>query len=346
MILLVSNKKMTVCKKIPELNHVLAVDFFEEIVPLQQPVVIRDFAEHWPLVDAAKKSSEDFAAYLNRFYTGKKVNVLLGHPAIKGRFFYTDDMQGVNFIRGDERLDLFLGRLLELVDREVYPAISVQNALLNHVLPGLIDENTSDFFPNVEPGLWLGNQATVSTHYDGSDNLACVVAGRRRFTLFSPEQTANLYPGSLNFTPAGAPVSLVSLHEPDFDRYPLFKTALDNAWSAELNPGDAIFIPMLWWHNVESLEKVNGLMNYWWNGSVVKNATPTPIDSLSMAILAMRELSPIQRNAWRAMFDHYLFKQGVDPVSYIPDHSLHVLGDLSPDDIQNIKNYLIEKLKQ
>lgn len=338
---------MTDYKNIPEYKNLSAIQFFEEIVPLQKPVVIRGFAEPWPLVNAAKRSPQDFAEYLIRFYTGKKASILLGHPDIKGRFFYNDDMTGLNYIKGDERLDLFLGRLLELATKEIFPAVSIQNLILNDILPGLADENASDFFPDVMPRLWIGNQATVCAHYDGSDNVACVVAGRRRFILFPPEQVANLYPGSLNFTPAGAPVSLVNLHNPDFERYPLFKTALENAYSAELYPGDAIFIPMLWWHHVDSLEKVNALMNYWWNGSAAKEVIqPTPLDSLNMAMLAMRKLTPIQRNAWRAMFDHYLFKQGVDPASYIPEHCQYAIGEITPHTERTLKDHVIERLKK
>ena len=338
---------MTDYKNIPEYKNLSAKQFFEEIVPLQQPIVIRGFAEHWPLVNAAKKTPQDFASYLMRFYTDKKASILVGHPDIKGRFFYNDDMTDLNYIKGDERLDLFLGRLLELMSKEIYPAISIQNLVLSEILPGLVDDNKSDFFPDVAPRLWVGNQTTVCAHYDGSDNVACVVAGRRKFILFPPAQVANLYPGSINFTPAGAPVSLVDLHKPDFDRYPRFKTALENAYSAELLPGDAIFIPMLWWHHVDSLEKVNGLMNYWWNGSAAKEVIqPTPLDSLNMAMLAMRKLTPIQRNAWRAMFDHYLFKQGVDPASYIPEHCQYAIGEITPHAERTIKDHVIERLKK
>ena len=338
---------MTTFKQISEYRKLSGPQFFEDIAPEQQPVVIRDFAQHWPLVAAAQKSPQDFAAFLLRFYTGKKARIFVAPPAANKRFYYNDDMTDVNYISGEERVDLFLGRLLELIDREIYPAISMQNSLPSEILPGLSEENKSDFFPDVEPRLWVGNEGIVSAHYDGADNIACVVAGRRRFVLFPPDQIGNLYPGPLNFTPAGAPTSMVNLNHPDFERYPQFKTALDNAYSAELAPGDAIFIPMLWWHHVESLEKVNALMNYWWNGSSAKNKTPpSPIDSLNIALLAMRDLTPKQRNAWRCMFDHYLFKQGIDPASYIPEHQQHLLGKLSADYVRAIKNYFIEKLKQ
>lgn len=338
---------MKLYKHIPEYRNLSAEQFFNDIVVAQRPVVVRGFAEHWPMVAAAKNTPQNFVAYLKRFYTGKKASILLGHPEIKGRFFYNDDMTGLNYIKGDERLDLYLDRLLDLMGKEIYPAASIQNILPSTILPGLIEDNHSDFFPNVEPRLWLGNQTRVSAHYDGSDNLACVVAGRRRFILFAPDQVANLYPGSLNFTPAGAPVSLVNLHDPDFARYPRFRIALDNAYSAELYPGDAIFIPMLWWHHVDSLEKINGLMNYWWNGSAVKEPGQlTPLDSLNMALLAMRQLTPAQRTAWRSMFDHYLFKQGVDPVSYIPEHCQYAIGEINAEDERTLKNQMIEILKQ
>lgn len=337
---------MTDYQAIAEYATLSAKQFFEQIASQQQPIVIRGFAKQWPIVAAAKHSPQDFVAYLNRFYNGNKAKMVVAPPAANKRFYYNDDMTGINYVSGEERVDLFLGRLLELVDREVYPAISMQNSKISEILPGLVDDNPCDFFSDLEPRLWVGNEGIVSAHYDGSDNLACVVAGHRRFVLFPPEQTANLYPGPLNFTPAGAPTSLVDLNNPDFDRYPLFKQALAGAYSAELAPGDAIFIPMLWWHHVESLDKVNALMNYWWNGSSAPDAiSPSPIDSLNLALLAMRDMTPKQRDAWRCLFDHYLFKQGVDPVSYIPTHQQHVLGDMSPDYIRSIKDYFIQKLQ-
>jgi mannose-6-phosphate isomerase-like protein (cupin superfamily) len=343
---------MNAYKVIPEYNNLDAPQFFQQIAPNQQPVVIRDIAKNWPVVTAANKSDDDFVNYLTQFYTGKKAKMVVAPPAANKRFFYNDDMTDVNFLSGEERVDLFLGRLLELVNRDVYPAISMQNSLTNQIFPGLLKHNRCDFFDNaaltdVEPRLWIGNEGIVSSHYDGSDNIACVIAGQRRFTLFPPEQTSNLYPGSLNFTPAGAPTSLVDLNDPDFKRFPRFKQALDNAYQVELNPGDAIFIPMLWWHHVESLSKVNALINLWWNGSSApKSITPSPIDSLNIALLAMRDLTPKQRKSWRYMFDHYLFNQDIDPRTYIPEHQHHVLGKLSPEHLKVIKDHFANKLKQ
>ncbi len=338
---------MTIYKTIPEYSAISPQQFFEEIAPYQKPIVIRGFVKSWPLVASAKKSPNEFVDYLNKFYRGQKTGMVVAPPAAKKRFYYNEDMTDVNFLSGEERVDLFLGRLLEIMDRDIYPAISMQSTPINSILPGLITENHCELFPNLEPRLWVGNEGIVNTHYDGSDNVACVIAGHRRFTLFSPEQTKNLYPGPLNFTPAGAPTSLVDLNDPDFTRFPLYKNALDNAYQVELGPGDAIFIPMLWWHHVESLDKLNALVNYWWTGSSAKNAvSPSPIDSLNIALLAMRDLTPKQREAWRCLFDHYLFKQGADPASYIPDQQQHLLGKISPEYVRQVKDYFIQKLEK
>lgn len=338
--------KTTTFKAIPEYINVSAQQFFEDIVPNQKPVVIRGFASDWPVVHAGSKSAHAFVNYLNKFYTGRKTTMVVAPPHENKRFYYNKDLTGVNYLSGEERVDLFLQRLLELIDRDVFPAISMQGASTNLILPGLTNENKTDFFNDIAPGLWVGNEGIVNTHYDGSDNLACVIAGTRKFILFPPDQTCHLYPGPLNFTPAGAPTSLVDINEPDFEQFPLYKRALVSAYCAELTPGDAIFIPMLWWHHVESLAKVNGLINYWWNGSSAPNAmSPSPIDSLNIALLAMRNLTAKQREAWRCLFDHYLFKQGVEPASYIPKHQLHMLGTLTPEYIEQVKMFFINKLQ-
>ncbi|WP_204333426.1 cupin-like domain-containing protein, partial [Proteus mirabilis] len=84
------------------------------------------------------------------------------------------------------------------------------------------------------------NRTSISTHFDASDNIACVAAGRRRFTLFPPDQTANLYIGPLDHNVAGQPLSMVDMATPDFARFPRFREALAAARTAELEPGDAI----------------------------------------------------------------------------------------------------------
>jgi hypothetical protein len=197
----------------------------------------------------------------------------------------------------------------------------------------------------VLPRIWLGNAITTPTHLDEWNNIGCVVKGRRRFTLFPPEQIRNLYIGPLDFAPTGAPMSLVRLHAPDFERFPRFREALAEAVSAELGPGDAIYIPPLWWHHVESLEPFNLLVNYWWHASPgVAAGSHSGFDTLIHAMLNLRTLPPATRAAWRALFDHYVFGLEGDVTGHIPTHRHGILGELSPADAARLRTYLKERL--
>src|SRR5688572_703996 len=119
--------------------------------------------------------------------------------------------------------------------------------------------------PGMVPRIWIGNKIRVAPHYDLMENIGVCLAGRRRFTLFPPEQLPNLYPGPFELTPAGTPISLVDPQTPDLEKYPRYAEACANALQAELAPGDAIYLPCAWWHGVDALEPVSVLVSYWWN---------------------------------------------------------------------------------
>src|SRR3546814_18893261 len=115
------------------------------------------------------------------------------------------------------------------------------------------DVCSSDLLGDRDPlaSVWIGNRSRIPAHQDLPDNLACVAVGRRRVTLFPPDQLANLYIGPLDFTPAGQAISLVDFAAPDLARFPRFAEALRHAQVAELGPGDAVFIPRMWWRTEE-----------------------------------------------------------------------------------------------
>jgi hypothetical protein len=319
--------------------------FRNEILPLNEPAVLKGLLKKWPAVQAGLKSNRALCDYIKKFDCGRPVETLLGDPSIGGRFFYTDDLAGVNFERKDEQISSTLEALLTHVDDADPPAIFIQSASIPEFLPKFLDENAIDLAdPATIPRIWVGNSITVTTHYDISDNIACVVGGRRRFTLFPPDQIRNLYVGPIHFTLAGQPVSMVSLDEPDLVRYPRFEQALATAQVAELEAGDAIFIPYFWWHHVKSLERFNVLVNYWWDEAKLKIGSP--YDCLLHGFLTLRHLPANQRAAWRAVFDHYVFQTDADPVAHLPTERRGALGEMTPQLATHIKSALIKRLSR
>ncbi|MFO7305820.1 MAG: cupin-like domain-containing protein [Gammaproteobacteria bacterium] len=319
--------------------------FQQEILPLNRPAVLRGLVADWPAVAAGTKSPAAMSDYLLRFDAGRPVRTLAADAACKGRFFYREDMRGVNFERRLAPLAIALDALVKSLDDEQAPAIYVESAPIPEHLPGFVQENMQPLLPaTVPPRIWIGNAITVQTHFDLNENIACVVAGRRRFTLFPPEQLPNLYVGPFDFTLSGPPVSMVSLHEPDFERYPRFEQALEHALVAELGPGDALYIPYFWWHHVESLERFNVLVNYWWNPARVHG--DSPFDALLHAILALRDLPPAQRDAWRIVFDHYVFQKNGDALVHLAPEHRGILGPITPERAREIRAILVRALSR
>jgi len=323
--------------------------FREEILPRYRPAVLRGLVTDWPAVRESSKSAAQLASYLARRDSGQPVDAILMAPQVRGRIGYNDAMDGFNFARKRLALSAVLEQLSRYALFDDPPAVAVQSAPVAECLPGFAAEHTVPILdPEVAPRIWIGNRVTVPAHFDESDNVACVVAGRRRFTLFPPEQVANLYIGPLDFAPTGAAMSIVDFAEPDFTKFPRFERALAAAASAELGPGDAIFIPTLWWHHVESLDaKLNVLVNYWWKGTLgTVERTDSAMDCLLHALLNMRALSPDLRRAWAALFRHYVFESSEEGVAHIPANRRGVLGTMAPEARQRIREMLVAKLKR
>lgn len=315
-----------------------------------RPTIFKGLACNWPLVAAGRQGAEAAIAYLKRFDTGRPVVGYTGAPEIRGRFFYRDDWSGLNFDAGRVGLSDFLDRIAGHTQDANPPSFYMGSTDLDDYLPGFRNENDLSLPPpppNHDPPLasiWIGNRTIAQTHYDMSNNLAVCVAGRRRFTLFPPDQIGNLYPGPLEPTPGGQVVSMVDLSAPDYVRYPRFTDAAAVAQVADLEPGDVLFYPALWWHHVEALESFNVLVNYWWN------ATPayvdTPMTTLLHAILSLRDRSATEKAAWSAMFDHYVFGDPAQAGEHLPSHVRGELGALDVRTARRLRAKIADRLNR
>ena len=327
---------------IREWRDVDAARFAEEIVPLGQPAVLRGAAMDWPLVRHALQSPQSLVDYLIGFDIGELIVAAIIPPGEHGRMAYRGALKELNHRPSTEKLPNVLKGLIKLMDAPDPPGVSIGGLNAETALPGLADQNRSPLVPKgALAHLWIGNRVTVSPHFDAADNLAVVVAGRRRFTLFPPEQVSNLYIGPFDLTPAGVPIGTVPLDSPDLDRYPRYRDALAAAQVAELEPGDAIYIPYLWWHGVQSLEPFNMLANYWWHRDEVAAAQPYG-RLLRLCYELFRTLPPEHRHAWQPLFEHWVFEADGDPMAHLPPAQRSAPRDVDAEKIARFKQAMAE----
>jgi hypothetical protein len=336
-----------VTRPIPEIVHDGSDALPDDVLVGGAPVVLRGAVGHWPMVRAGRSSAQDAVAYLRSFEArdAQPVVATVGPPEIGGRFFYNADLSGFNFRQEKVPLGVALSTLLKYAEDPQAPAIYIGSTTIDTWLPGFRAENDVSMGSR-EPlaSIWIGNRTRIAAHQDVPDNLACVVAGRRRVTLFPPEQLSNLYIGPLDHTPAGQPISLVDFASPDLVRFPRFEQALEHALVAELGPGDAVLIPSMWWHHMEALEPFNVLVNYWWRQSPAW--MDTPMNALMLAIMTVRDLPPAQRAVWADVFRHYVFEAGEATTGHIPEDARRVLGPLDDQRARSLRARLLQRLNR
>jgi hypothetical protein len=318
--------------------------FLREVVEPCRPVILRGLVRNWPVVDAGTSSPEALAQYLRSFAAGGEIEVFFGAPAIAGRYFYSDDLRSFNFERRRMPLPEALDVMLANLSRPDAPSAYAGSVATEEFLPGFAANNSMPLLePSVAPRIWLGHAANVSCHHDTFDNLACVVAGTRRFTLFPPELIGNLYVGPIDNTMAGPPVSLAASAAADEDRFPLFRQIEDQALIAELLPGDALYLPKLWWHQVESTAAFNALVNYWWDA--FSSGPDAPYTSMLLSMITIAERPLAEREAWKAFFEHYVFRSDAHPLAHLPADRHGVLGPLQPENYRRIRALVMRLLR-
>lgn len=317
-----------------------------ELLAAGRPFVVRGGFAHWPAVQAARQSDVALARYLMGFYNGVRVALFEVAPQARGRVFYADEtLSSFNFNRHAATLDQVLTGLLGLVHTPEPPGLYVGSTTVEAVLPGFLDANAIGLGErDALVSLWLGNRTRIAAHYDLPDNFAIVAAGRRRFNLFPPEQLHNLYMGPLDPTPAGQPVSLVDFQAPDLTRFPRFAQAWEAGEQAELEPGDAVFIPSMWFHHIESLDPVNLLVNAWWRQ--VPEHVDSPLSALRLALMTLRDLPEKEKRIWAHHFQHFVFGADETTWAHIPEAARGLLGPIDEALSRQARAQLLNQLKR
>ncbi len=319
----------------------------DDLLALGQPVMLKGIARDWAIVRAGLSSERAAMDYLLSFYNAQPVTFSYGGPEIEGRPFHTEDFTGLNCVVRRASLKDVLSEIEEHMSDERPPTHYVASLLIDSCLPGFRAHNDLGLEAlgvEAPPTIWIGSRTIASCHYDAPNNIACCVVGRRRFTLFPPDQIANLYPGPLDPTPGGQAVSLVDFRKPDFEKFPRFREALAAGQTAELEPGDAVFVPSMWWHHVEGLSAFNTLVNYWW--SPMPKFIPTPMHALYHAMWTIRDRPEREKQAWKAVFEYYVFGPAERAATHIPEHARGPLGPIDETLARQMRAMLINKLNR
>jgi len=313
-----------------EYKNVTFEQFKADIQPLHRPAILKAIVKDWPAVVAGSQSTDKLMSYIKTFENGEQQCTLLGQPDMKGNFYYNVNMDGFNFKRKYETISATLDRLKHYSTQENAPSAFVQAVALGKILPGFAEQNAMPLLDQaIRPQAWIGGQLSVRTHFDLFDNIACLVAGKRRFTMFPPDQLANIYLGPFELTPGGSPISMVSVEHPDLEKYPKFAEAIVAGEYADLEPGDGLYIPYGWLHNVRSYKTFNMLINYWWNDH--SGHLSSPFGALIHALLAVRDLPESQTIFWKNMFDNFVFRVNGNPMDHLPEEKRGGFDQFSPE---------------
>ena len=118
----------------------------------------------------------------------------------------------------------------------------------------------------LKQNIWYGGKGCKSPlHYDRADNFLCQVLGRKQLHLFAPSNAAGLYPTTDTAFPHMSQIDVFNSGNVDRQRFPRFSDVAANGYTVTIGPGDMLYIPIGWWHAVESLD-ISISVNIWWQG--------------------------------------------------------------------------------
>jgi len=213
-------------------------EFLDYYYATNTPVILTEMLQDWP---ALAKWTPDF---LKAEYGGAEVEVQQGRSA--------DPNYEINSRQHKTQTTLadYAEQVLSAGETNDFYMVA-NNRNLEASLEGLLsDLNMPDFLDPDQTAqqvfFWFGPAGTVTPlHHDPLNVMMAHFYGRKRWRLISPADTPLLYNHVGVF-------SQVDLENPDLEQYPLFAEA--DVIETVLEPGEIIFVPVGWWHQVKALD--------------------------------------------------------------------------------------------
>jgi len=341
----------TVKNEVPVLEGITPQSIpFDQLFSQNQPVILKGLVKDWPLVKLGQQSAAKVMAELELHYSKKPMLVYKGAPDIQARFGYNKSYTGFNFEAKKSTIPEVFDSIRSQLTQDVHDYLYVNSLRFDEGFPKLNQTHQLAFdhneFEQNQPvsKIWLGTESVAAAHFDQPKNIACCLVGKRRFTLFPPNQIGNLYPGPLKPTPGGQVVTLTNLSQPDFTRFPRLKEALANAYIVDLEPGDALYYPSMWWHEVEAFDRFNAMVNFWWMAA--EPYLGNPMDVLTHAMMSLRDRPIKEKEAWKALFNYYIFDDNERVRKHMPPESHGALATMTEDQTRRIRAMLRNNLNR
>jgi hypothetical protein len=219
-----------------------AEEFLRSYWRASWPVILEDVMDGWP---AMERWTPD---YLKDRLGDVPLNVQTGRDRDERADEHLDEH------RTQMPLAEYIDAITEVgVSNDLY-LVARDRAFDNAALLGLLDDVIAPPYHDPERlprgcSLWLGPAGTrTPLHHDQTNNLMCLVFGRKQVRLASPRSRALIAHSRglwshLDLEDADA---LAALDDAERDDLEVF--------TAHLSAGDALFVPAGWWHQVRATE--------------------------------------------------------------------------------------------
>ena len=217
-------------------------DFLERYYATSRPVILTGEMDDWPAV---------------KTWTPERLEELVGDRDVE---FQVGRSANPRFEIDKERhrriapFPEFMRQILQTgAGNDVY--MTAFNSAPNQEALKVLQDDMRPLDKYLEPEghkagmLWIGPAGTVtSLHHDLTNNLIAQVRGRKRFQLLPSADVGRIYNLEHVFS------EIADLNSPDLDLSKYSRLAGAHLYDITLDPGEMIFIPVGWWHQVTALD--------------------------------------------------------------------------------------------
>ena len=223
-----------------------------------QPFVAFDNVHFLESEDIVQRRAMPLSQVIEHVFEGRPV-ILENNATTATPITKVTHSNGMTFSTNSPRLQSTVkaAPAAEVVANRIYLRGALFDALRGDIeVPSFMEGGNANLSDTLS-GIWVGSGGCITPlHFDAWHGVLCQVRGRKRVTMFSPDDTENMYPhkqedGKMNMHTSK--LVLEKLSDPAYiAEYPRAKEL--TPWVCDLGPGDALYIPPFWWHHVESLD--------------------------------------------------------------------------------------------